>query len=311
MAGEHPKRWPEDQANAGTPALSIPRCALTRRADELPGRGGDSLADGLPGSLSWRLAHHLARPGFARSRHNKILRLNEFTHKLEEYRGTSSNYLTLTGDATALLERRSAQQERDISRLRKTSQNCVASVQPVSASVSPLISASPPWRQQAKPAAGQPPHQDRFPVRPTSGQIVLRADNSRKPMAKRGLSHHQLSSRAWAAPGRDWLEWCRQNHPAAYPAWHNTASAGKVTLSDRVRTGYYAQENEGLDYENSVYNEALAVLPTDSKRMRTVLGHFLFNGDRVFQRGYAQWGREDSSRAGENGAGWPKPSRPR
>src|SRR5260221_14352709 len=53
---------------------------------------------------------------------NKVLRLNEFTHKLEEYRGTYSNYLTLTGDALALLERTKAQQEREISRLRKTSQ---------------------------------------------------------------------------------------------------------------------------------------------------------------------------------------------
>src|SRR5258708_19078554 len=70
-AGEHTERRSEDQADAGTPALPIARFALTRRADELPGRGGDGLADGLVGSLSWRLAHHLARPGFARSRHQQ------------------------------------------------------------------------------------------------------------------------------------------------------------------------------------------------------------------------------------------------
>src|SRR6202140_5345730 len=51
----------------------------------------------------------------------KILRLNEFTHKLEEYKGTYSNYITLTGDALALMERTKHQQEREISRLRKTS----------------------------------------------------------------------------------------------------------------------------------------------------------------------------------------------
>jgi ATPase subunit of ABC transporter with duplicated ATPase domains len=60
-------------------------------------------------------------------------------------------------------------------------------------------------------------------------------------------------------------------------------SEGSVAMNDRVRTGYYAQENEGLDYTNTVYNEALAVLPTDSKRVRAVLGRFLFNGERVFQ----------------------------
>ena len=36
---------------------------------------------------------------------NKVLRLNEFTHKLEEYRGTYSHYITQTGDALALMER--------------------------------------------------------------------------------------------------------------------------------------------------------------------------------------------------------------
>src|SRR5258708_11012092 len=54
-------------------------------------------------------------------------------------------------------------------------------------------------------------------------------------------------------------------------------------MSDRVRTGYYAQENEGLDYNNTVYTEALSVLTTDRKRVRAVLGRCLFKGDRVFQ----------------------------
>ena len=46
---------------------------------------------------------------------------------------------------------------------------------------------------------------------------------------------------------------------------------------------YYAQENEGLDYDNIVLNEASAVLPGDIKRVRGILGRFLFTGDRVFQ----------------------------
>jgi len=55
-------------------------------------------------------------------------------------------------------------------------------------------------------------------------------------------------------------------------------------MGDRVRLGYYAQENEGLDYDNIVLNEATAILPEDVKRVRGVLGRFMFNGDRVFQR---------------------------
>src|SRR6266700_1927427 len=53
---------------------------------------------------------------------NKVLRLNEFTHKLEEYKGTYSNYLTVTGDALALMERTKQQQERYLVSVRKTSE---------------------------------------------------------------------------------------------------------------------------------------------------------------------------------------------
>src|SRR5579863_6573570 len=61
-------------------------------------------------------------------------------------------------------------------------------------------------------------------------------------------------------------------------------NGGKVTMGDRVRLGYYAQENEGLDYDNTVLNEAQLVMPDDSKRVRGILGRFLFTGDRVFQQ---------------------------
>jgi ATP-binding cassette, subfamily F, member 3 len=62
-----------------------------------------------------------------------------------------------------------------------------------------------------------------------------------------------------------------------------TLDAGTATWGDRVQPGYYAQENEGLDYNRTVLEEALAVLPDDSKRVRAVLGRFLFTGDRVMQ----------------------------
>jgi len=61
-------------------------------------------------------------------------------------------------------------------------------------------------------------------------------------------------------------------------------NSGSVTLDERVRVGYYAQENEGLDYDTTVLAEASAILPADSKRVRGVLGRFLFSGSKVFQQ---------------------------
>jgi ATP-binding cassette subfamily F protein 3 len=63
-----------------------------------------------------------------------------------------------------------------------------------------------------------------------------------------------------------------------------TLNKGTVEMGDRVSVGYYSQENEGLDYDNTVINEAGAVLPEDPRRVRSVLGRFLFSGDRVFQK---------------------------
>src|SRR5690242_15764179 len=51
---------------------------------------------------------------------DKIIRLNEFTHKLEESRGTYSAYVRQTEGLQATLEKAQQQQERDIARLRKT-----------------------------------------------------------------------------------------------------------------------------------------------------------------------------------------------
>jgi ATP-binding cassette subfamily F protein 3 len=49
----------EDKARARASPLPGSRTATARRANELPGRRGITLADGVPGDLSWYPAHHL------------------------------------------------------------------------------------------------------------------------------------------------------------------------------------------------------------------------------------------------------------
>ena len=217
---------------------------------------------------------------------NKVLRLNEFTHKLEEYRGTYSNYLTVTGDALALLERTKAQQEREIARLRKTSQKLRGyGASRVSQRIS--VDRRIATLEASKPSLPQASRRIKidFPVRQTSGQIVLRADKLTKRYGSKEVFRHisfqvergqRLVVIGLNGAGKTTL--------MRTLLGITTLNAGMVTMGDRVRLGYYAQENEGLDYSNTVLNEAMAVLPTDSKRVRGILGRFLFNGDRVFQQ---------------------------
>ncbi len=217
---------------------------------------------------------------------NKVLRLNEFTHKLEEYRGSYSHYLTVTGDALALMERTKAQQEREIARLRKTSQKLRgfgASRVSQRISIDKRIAAL----EKSKPVLPQASRRIKidFPVRYASTRLVLSAERLAKSYGSReifrSISFQVERGQRLVVIG---LNGAGKTTLLRALLGLTPLSAGKVTLGDRVRSGYYAQENEGLDYDNIVHNEASAVLPDDPKRVRAVLGRFLFTGDRVFQQ---------------------------
>jgi ATP-binding cassette subfamily F protein 3 len=217
---------------------------------------------------------------------NKVFRLNEFTHKLEEYRGTYSNYLTQTGDALALMERTKAQQDREIARLRKTSQKLrgygatrVSQRISVDKRIATLEASKPKLPQASRRIKID------FPVRQQSGQIVLHADHLAKSYSTkeifRNISFQIERGQRLVIIG---LNGAGKTTLLRTLLGLTPLSKGTVTIGDRVRLGYYAQENEGLDYDNIVLNEASTVLPEDTKRVRGVLGRFLFSGDRVFQQ---------------------------
>jgi len=217
---------------------------------------------------------------------NKVLRLNEFTHKLEEYRGTYSNYLTATGDALALMERTKAQQDREIARLRKTSEKLrgygatrVSQRIAMDKRVAVLEASQPHLPQTSRKIKID------FPVRMPSSQLVAQADHLHKrydtKVILKDISFEIVRGQRLVIVG---LNGAGKTTLLRSMLGYTPLNSGKVTMGDRVRIGYYAQENEGLDYENEVLDEATDVLPEDSKRVRGVLGRFLFNGDRVYQK---------------------------
>ena len=217
---------------------------------------------------------------------NKVLRLNEFTHKLEEYRGTYSNYLTATGDALALMERTKAQQDREIARLRKTSEKLrgfgatrVSQRIAMDKRVAVLEASQPNLPQASRKMKID------FPVRMPSSHLVVRADHLHKRYdAKVILEDINFQIERGQRLVIVGLNGAGKTTLLRTMLGYTPLNDGTVTMGDRVRIGYYAQENEGLDYDNMVLDEATDVLPEDSKRVRGVLGRFLFNGDRVYQK---------------------------
>ncbi|MBA2393494.1 MAG: ABC-F family ATP-binding cassette domain-containing protein [Ktedonobacteraceae bacterium] len=217
---------------------------------------------------------------------NKVLRLNEFTHKLEEYRGTYSNYLTVTGDALALMERTKQQQEREISRLRKTSDKLrgfgatrVKQRIAMDKRIASLEVSKPQLPQNSRRIKID------FPVRMPSSHLVVRADHLSKSYGSKEIfSNINFEIERGQRLVIVGLNGAGKTTLLRTLLGITPLNGGKVTMGDRVELGYYAQENEGLDYDNTVLNEATEILPENVKRVRSILGRFLFNGDRVFQK---------------------------
>ncbi len=217
---------------------------------------------------------------------NKVLRLNEFTHKLEEYKGTYSKYLTAIGDAEALMERTKKQQEREINRLQKTSERLrgygatrVKQRIAVDKRIVTLEESKPQLPQNSRKMKID------FPVRQQSSQLVVQAQGLTKSYGNRTI----FRDIKFEVDRGERLVIVGLNGVGKTTLLRTLLditplSAGKVTIGDRVEAGYYAQENEGLNYENTVIYEGNEVVPTDAKRVRGVLGRFLFTGDRVFQK---------------------------
>src|SRR6266700_891876 len=208
------------------------------------------------------------------------------SHNLEEFRGTYSNYMTQTGDALALMERTKKVQEREIARLRKTSDKLrgfgatrVSQRIAIDKRVATLEKSMPKLPQASRRISID------FPVRQASGQIVMRAEH----LAKRYGAKEVFRDISFQVERRQRLVVVGLNGAGKTTLLRillglTKADKGKVIVGDRAHTGYYAQENEGLDYNSTVINEATTVLPDNAKRVRGVLGRFLFSGDRVFQQ---------------------------
>ena len=60
--------------------------------------------------------------------------------------------------------------------------------------------------------------------------------------------------------------------------------SGEVKIGSRVKIGYFSQQHEGLNPENTVLDEILYEYGMDEEQARKYLGAFLFHGDEVLRR---------------------------
>ncbi len=60
--------------------------------------------------------------------------------------------------------------------------------------------------------------------------------------------------------------------------------SGDVKIGSRVKIGYFSQQHEGLNPENTILDEILYEYGMDEEQARKYLGAFLFHGDEVLRR---------------------------
>ncbi|MAU10075.1 MAG: ABC transporter [Anaerolineaceae bacterium] len=59
--------------------------------------------------------------------------------------------------------------------------------------------------------------------------------------------------------------------------------SGRVKLGAQVKVGYFAQAHEGLNANNTLYDEIYALKPMTEVDLRSYLGQYLFSGDDVYR----------------------------
>lgn len=59
---------------------------------------------------------------------------------------------------------------------------------------------------------------------------------------------------------------------------------GRVKIGSRVKIGYFSQQHEGLNMENTILDELLYEYGITEEQARRYLGAFLFTGDEVYRR---------------------------
>lgn len=60
-------------------------------------------------------------------------------------------------------------------------------------------------------------------------------------------------------------------------------TGGKIKLGSRVQIGYYSQQHEGLDENNTVFQEIANTYALNDEQVRSCLGAFLFKGDDIYK----------------------------
>ncbi len=220
---------------------------------------------------------------------DKVLHLNQFTKGIDEYTGTFSEYKAQRAQREQVAQQTFKRKQKEIKRLQERadwlmgggrSKGMHRRGHAMSRRVERLEGTLPDLPRRSREIAL------RFPLRKQSGREVLKLEGLRKGYNGTPVfSDLQLTVERGESVIIAGLNGAGKTTLLRIVAGLLQPDAGIARLGHNVDLGYYAQEYDLLDFEQSVLEELRRVgSGLGEKRLRSILGGFLFPGDRVLQK---------------------------
>ena len=218
---------------------------------------------------------------------NKILEVNSLTKKIDEYNGNYSFYLNLKGERQEVLVHQIHSQERRIVEMKKgylkisgnRSEKGVRQKLNLAKRIEKLVESLP----QAPPEAKK--IKMKLPDPAWIGEVPIMALGLSKSFGdKKVLNNVDFDIKRGERIALIGQNGAGKSTLIKIIMGMLLPDSGEILKDDHLSIGYYSQEFETFDFNKTLLDTVKDKCQLDEKSLRSLLGKFLFSGDKVFQK---------------------------
>ncbi|MFH1405404.1 MAG: ribosomal protection-like ABC-F family protein [Patescibacteria group bacterium] len=218
---------------------------------------------------------------------SKIIRLDQGSSGVDVFHGNYTHHVSILAQRSIALQRVAEKQEKEMRRLREY----LDRMQGISGKQKRQVASRKKRFEQLK--------QDKLRAIPSLGTVRTRLSLKRKsreiPLAVRDVCYGYeknklvLSQISFVLTHNERLVIVGVNGVGKSTLLKLIMGSlsplsGEIVVGPKTDIGYYAQEHEGIDLENTVLEEISKASKLSSRGLRSVLANFLFRADMVFQQ---------------------------
>lgn len=221
------------------------------------------------------------------SRIDKVLEINQQSHKIDEYTGNYSSYIKLKEDKEALLMRQIHVQERHIEQMKKgllkmshyKTEKGVRQKMQVERRIEKMEETLPEMPMEAKKIKINLPEPSWVGEMPVCLNKIHKSFGDKTVLKNVDFNIKRGERIALLGPngaGKSTL--------IKIIMMLIKADQGEILIDEKVKTGYYSQEFETFDMSQTIMEMMKEKTYIGEGAIRSMMGKFLFSGERVFQK---------------------------